>query len=146
MHRPQKSEAEQQIFFKKSYEKFLQATSAVGEINFYYRIANTVVCLKFAGDKLVPYLTPALEHLRLTKMFASPDFTICIWDSDSTNVEMVPPPCTKDCFTDRGDIWGFNSRRIKAAFHWIECSVNLIDLEKKTEFTGFRHLKPCLTG
>lgn len=45
---------------------------------------------------------------------------------------MVPPPCTKDCFTDRGDIWGFNSHRIKAAFHWIECSVNLMDLDKKT--------------
>jgi GT2 family glycosyltransferase len=131
MFKPQKTEAEQHIFFKKSYEKFLQAKSTAGEINFYYRIGNTIVCLKFAGNQLVPYLTPALEHLRMTDDCV-PDFTICIWDSDSTNVEMVPPPCTKDCFTDRGDIWGFNSRRIKAAFHWIECSVNLIDLEEKT--------------
>jgi hypothetical protein len=131
MYKPQKSEAEQQAFFNKSYEKFLQAKSVTDEINFLYRIADTTVCLKFAGNRLVPYLTPALQHLRLTDD-CTPDFTICIWDSHSTGVEMVPPPCTKDCFTDRGDIWGFNSRRVKAAFHWIECSVNLIDTEKKT--------------
>jgi hypothetical protein len=129
MYKPLKSEAEQQDFFNKSYDKFLQAKSAAGEINFYYRIADTTVCLKFAGDRLVPYLTPALDHLRLPDN-SVPDFTICIWESESTKVDMVPPPCTKDCFTDRGDIWGFNSHRIKAAFHWIECSVNLADLEK----------------
>ncbi|PKN53282.1 MAG: hypothetical protein CVU55_01285 [Deltaproteobacteria bacterium HGW-Deltaproteobacteria-13] len=129
MYKPQKSEIEQQVFFKKSYDKFIQAKDTAGEINYYYRIGPTTVCLKFAGDRLVPYLTRALEHLRLPDS-SIPDFTICIWDSDSTHVEMIPPPCTKDCFTDRGDIWGFNSRRIKAAFHWIECSVNLADLEK----------------
>jgi len=131
MYKPQKSEIEQQVFFRKSYDRFLQAKNTSGEINFYYRIADTTVCLKFAGDRLVPYLTPALDHLRLTDVSVA-DLTICVWDSDSTNVEMIPPPCTKDCFTDRGDIWGFNSRRIKAAFHWIECSVNLMDLENKT--------------
>jgi hypothetical protein len=122
MNKPQESEAEQQAFFNKSYDKFLQAINAAGEINFYYRIADTTVCLKFAGERLVPYLTPALDHLRL------PDNSV----PDSTKVDMVSPPCTRDCFTDRGDIWGFNSRRIKAAFHWIECSVNLMDLENKT--------------
>ncbi|HQA82534.1 MAG TPA: glycosyltransferase [Syntrophales bacterium] len=131
MYKPQKSELEQQVFFRRSYDRFLQAKAAVGEINHYYRIGNTTVCLKFAGDRLVPHLTPALAHLRLADD-ATPDLTICIWDSESTHVEMIPPPCTKDCFTDRGDIWGFSSRRIKAAFHWIECSVNLMDLEANT--------------
>ncbi|HUN54985.1 MAG TPA: glycosyltransferase [Smithella sp.] len=131
MYKPQKSEIEQQVFFRKSYDKFIQAKDAAGEINYYYRIGNTTVCLKFAGNELVPFLIPALEHLRLTGD-PLPDLTICIWDSDSTRVEMIPPPCTKDCFTDRGDIWGFNSRRTKAAFHWVECSVNLMDLEKNT--------------
>ena len=131
MYKPQKSEEEQQAFFNKSYDRFLQAKNAAGEINFYYRIADTTVCLKFAGNRLVPYLTPALDHLLLTDVSAA-DLTICIWDSESTKVEMIPPPCTKDCFSDRGDIWGFNSSRIKAAFHWIECSVNLMDLEKNT--------------
>lgn len=131
MYKPQKTESEQQDFFNKSYEQFLQAKSAAGEINLYYRIADTNVCLQFAGERLIPLLTPALDHLRLSNASGA-DFTICVWDSESTNVSMIPPPCSKECFTDRGDLWGFNSRRIKAAFHWIECSVNLADLEKNT--------------
>lgn len=130
MHKHQKSEAERKFFFNRSYERFLQAVSAAGENNFYYRIGNTNVCLKFAGDRLVPYMTRALEHLRLKDVGAA-DFIICIWDSESSGVNMLPPPCSTDCFTDRGDIWGFNSSRIKVAFHWIENSVNLIDFEKR---------------
>jgi hypothetical protein len=45
MYKPQKSEAEQQAFFNNAYDKFLDAKSAAGEINFYYRIADTTVCL-----------------------------------------------------------------------------------------------------
>ncbi|MBN1363514.1 MAG: glycosyltransferase [Syntrophaceae bacterium] len=133
MYRPQKSEAEQQFFFQKSYDRFLGAKDAAGEINFYYRIGDSTVCLKFAGNQLVPYLTPALDHLRLADD-SIPDLTICIWDSASTHVKMIPPPCTVDCFTDRGDIWGFNSKRFKTAFHWVEDSVNLMDLKTKIGF------------
>ncbi len=131
MNKPQKTEAEQLDFFKRCYERFLNAKASVGEINHFYRIGDTTVCLKFAGDNLVSHLTPALEHLRIEEC-ESPDVTFCIWDSDSTATEMAPPPCGWDCFTDRGDMWGFNSRRIKTAFHWIENSVNLMDLETNT--------------
>ena len=130
MNKHQKSEAERIFFFNRSYERFLQAKSAAGENNFYYRIGNTTVCLKFAGDRLVSYLTRAIEHLRLRDVAAA-DFTICIWDSESSRIDMIPPPCSTDCFTDRGDIWGFNSSRIKVAFHWIENSVNLVDLKQR---------------
>ncbi|MHC4268332.1 MAG: glycosyltransferase [Planctomycetota bacterium] len=131
MDKPQKTEVEQLDFFEKCYKRFLKAKTSVGEIDHFYRIGGTTVCLKFAGDNLVSHLTPALEHLRIEECDL-PDVTLCIWDSDSTVTEMVPPPCGWDCFTDRGDIWGFNSRRIKTAFHWIENSVNLMDLETNT--------------
>jgi hypothetical protein len=130
MNKYHKSEAERIFFFNRSYERFLQAKSAAGENNFYYRIGNTTVCLRFAGDRLVSYLTRALEHLRLRDVAAA-DFTICIWDSESSRIDMIPPPCSTDCFTDRGDIWGFNSSRVKVAFHWIENSVNLVDLKQR---------------
>jgi GT2 family glycosyltransferase len=45
---------------------------------------------------------------------------------------MIPPPCDHNHFTDRGDIWGFNSKRIKTAFHWSEYSVNVADLQTNT--------------
>ena len=131
MDKPQKTEAEQLDFFERCYERFLKAKASAGEINHFYRIGGTTVCLKFAGDNLVSHLTPALEHLRIQEC-DSPEITLCIWDSDSTATKMMPPPCGWDCFTDRGDIWGFNCHRIKTAFHWIECSVNLMDLETNT--------------
>ena len=91
MHKPQKTEQEQLDFFQRSYEKFLQAKASAGEVNYFYRIGKTSVCLKFAGNALVQYLTPALEHLRVPEG-GSPDLTLCLWDSDSTGTAMVPPP------------------------------------------------------
>ncbi len=131
MHKPQKTEAEQLDFFQRSYEKFQLARAAAGEINYFYRIGGTTVRLQFAGAALVRWLTPALEHLRVPEGGA-PDLTLCLWDTQSTGTAMVPPPCKRDCFTDRGDLWGFGSPRIKTAFHWIESSVNLLDLDTHT--------------
>ncbi len=58
--------------------------------------------------------------------------TLNVWDTESTKIDMPPPPCEWDDFTDRGDIWGFNSKRIKTAFHWSEFSVNLMDMDNNT--------------
>jgi hypothetical protein len=131
MDKPQKTESEQLEFFQICYERFEKAKDSVGESSHFYRIGGTTIRLLFAGNHMVPYLTPALEHLRIPEI-DTPEVTLCIWDSDSTNTQMVPPPFKWDCFTDRGDIWGFNSRRIKTAFHWVECSLNLMDLQADT--------------
>nr|NQU94566.1 glycosyltransferase [Bacteroidota bacterium] len=80
---------------------------------------------------LLPYLTPALEHLRIGET-ANPQMTLNVWDSESTGVQMLTPPCEWADFTDRGDIWGFNSKRIKTAFHWSEFSVNVMDMNSNT--------------
>ncbi len=131
MNRTQKTESEQVDFFERCYERFLKARESAGEFHHFYQIGGTTVRLTFAGENLVPHLTPALEHLRISKVNI-PDLTLCIWDSDSTSINMVPPPCERESFTERGDIWGFNSSRIKTAFHWIECSVNLMDHSTNT--------------
>jgi len=126
-----KTEAEQLSFFEATYERFVRATDAVGEVNRYYRVAGTTVRLRFAGDRLVPHLAPALEHLQILPV-ASPGLTLCAWDSHSTRIKMLPPPCERESFTDRGDIWGFDSRRIRTAFHFYDYSVNLLDHERHT--------------
>ncbi|MER3447557.1 MAG: hypothetical protein C4291_12305 [Candidatus Dadabacteria bacterium] len=131
MDRIQKTESEQIDFFERCYKRFLKAKESAGEFHHFYKIGGTTVRLIFAGENLVSHLTPALEHLRIPEVNL-PDLTLCIWDSDSTSVDMVPPPCNRESFTDRGDIWGFNSSHIKTAFHWIECSVNLMDHLTKT--------------
>jgi glycosyltransferase involved in cell wall biosynthesis len=131
MDKPVKSELEQVQFFQACQHKFQEAAAKSGQIKCFYDVAGTKVCLLFAGESMLSYMTPALAHLS-TEETDAPDVTFCIWDSDSTGVEMPPPPCEWSCFTNRGDIWGFNSQRIKTAFHWGEFSVNVMDLENRT--------------
>jgi hypothetical protein len=126
-----KTEEEQVAFFESVHERFQRAVANVGEVHHDYRIAGTVVRLSFAGERLAPYLTRALEHLRIEPV-ETPDATFCLWDSVSTGVGMLPPPCDREAFSDRGDLWGFNSRRIKTAFHYHDYSVNLFDHERRT--------------
>gem|GEM_PF-181890 len=131
MDKPQKSEFEQIQFYRHCLQKFHDAAGKTGEIKRYYNIADTKVCLNFAGSSLLPFLTPAFQHLK-TDPVDNPDLTINVWDTVSTGVNAPPPPCEWADFTDRGDIWGFNSKRIKTAFHWSEYSVNVMDLETNT--------------
>lgn len=129
MEERERTEAEQLAFYRQFRDAFEQAADRTEKIRFYYSLAGTTVCLCFAGSALVPFLTPALAHL-LVEEVSRPDCTIFVWDSESTGVKEPPPPCKRSDFTDRGDIWGFNSSRIKTAFHWSEFSVNLMDLKE----------------
>jgi GT2 family glycosyltransferase len=92
-------------------------------------VAGCLLQLRFAGKPLAQSFVPALAHLTVEPQRA-PDFTLLVWDSDSTGVPMIPPPCKHESFTDRGDIWGMTSERIRSAFHWSEYSVNLLDVER----------------
>lgn len=127
---PQKSEAEQLAFFDEAMARFSDAREKCGAVELYIDVADTLIKLVFAGDRLVPLLTPALAHLIVTPD-RDADITFSLWDSNSTGVAMIPPPCPWECFTDRGDIWGMSSRRVRSAFHWIECSLNLMDVERR---------------
>lgn len=127
-----RTEADQKDFFNACHERFERARMTSGECSRLYRIGGTAVRLLFAGERLVPYITAAIEHLRMPEGDAH-DVTFCIWDSQSTHTKMVPRPFKLECFNNRGDIWGFTSRRIKTAFlHGDECSLNLMDLEART--------------
>ncbi len=126
-----RSEEEQIYFFEKCHESFKKALDNTKEISFFYKIAEKKIKIDFAGENLVNDLTPALKHLEVDS-FVNADLNICVWDSNSASVEAPPRPCDWNDFTDRGDIWGFNSKRIKTAFHWIECSVNVMDHKKNT--------------
>jgi len=128
MDESQKTESEQLKFFDECCARYNQAANAVGKIKYFYHIGGFTICLSFAGNGLIDALTPALGHLRIQDP-DSVDLTLLIWDSQSTGIPMVQAPCERESFTDRGDIWGFHSKRIKTAFHWIEFSVNVMDLD-----------------
>jgi hypothetical protein len=127
---PVRSEEEQRAFFDSVLTNCLAAEARVGTVRRQLDLVGTRVELVFAGDHLVDTLTAALVHL-IEPEHVAPDVTIHVWDTRSTGVEMIDPPCTHDCFTDRGDIWGMASARVRSAFHWLEFSVNLLDLDRR---------------
>ena len=65
-------------------EAFHEATRRAGPVEHEYEIAGLRLRLRFAGDELVRFLTPALAHLRASGGEAA-DLTVCIWDA-------IPPP------------------------------------------------------
>jgi hypothetical protein len=128
---PRKSEAEQEAFFDAVLQRSLISEARAGVVEHFFDVAETMVRIAFAGDDLARLFVPALSHLEIAPS-PNPDLTIHVWDSRSTGVAMADPPCALGAFTDRGDIWGMDSARIRSAFHWAEYSVNLMNTSTNT--------------
>jgi hypothetical protein len=127
---PERTEEEQRTFFDAALERALLAEQRSGTIRRQFELAGTRIEFVFAGDRLLSQLTGALAHLS-EPVDRAPDVTIHVWDSASSGIEMIPPPWRRECFTDRGDIWGMSSRRIRTSFHFYEYSLNLLDLDRR---------------
>ncbi len=104
-------------FFGTVHHVFDQAKNAAGgNVDRFYKIGDLVIRLCFAGDALVPYLTPALEHLS-TEPTSTPSLTVCLWDSTSTKTVMPSPPWSAEDYLPRGQVRDYNNSRIRTAFH-----------------------------
>ncbi len=123
------SEAAQLAFFEDVLERTRRAEARGLPQVQHIDVAGCRIELRFAGASLAESFLPALAH-NAAEPGRAPDVTLHVWDSESAGVPMIPPPCKHDCFTDRGDIWGMSSERIRSAFHWSEYSVNLLDVER----------------
>ena len=60
----QKTEEEQRAFYEGSLAKAERAVAEAGAISQVYELAGVRARLVFAGERLIPVLTPALAHLR----------------------------------------------------------------------------------
>lgn len=141
---PELSETAQIDFFEAILERTLEAEQRVRPLRIRLDVAGISIELVFAGEILLPYVLPALAHLEVPT-HGEPDLRIHVWDSDSTGIDFVMPPVSQDCFTTRGDIWGMSSARIRSAFHWIEFSVNVFDLERREGVFWVRS-KSCVSN
>lgn len=127
---PDRSEAEQRAFFDAAMERCLAAEERTGTVRWQCDLAGTRIEFVFAGSRFVEALTGALNHLH-EPVSRTPDVTIHVWDTASSGVEMIPAPVGPECFTDRGEMWGFMSPRIRSAYqHWMESSLSLLDLDR----------------
>lgn len=131
-------ESDQAAFFEGALSAALKAEAMTGAICVPIEVAGCRIELRFASPRLYDDLLPALQHNVVTTE-AEPSAVVHLWDGVSSGIPMLSPPCSWQHFTDRGDIWGFNSRRYRAAFHFIECAVNVIDLESGQAVYWVKH-------
>ena len=127
--KPALSEAEQQAFFVAMLAATRTAQARQPEIARCITVAGARIRLRFGGAALHDALIGPLSHLLDATEDGPVDAVFNIWDSASTRVGVPAPPCPRDHFTDRGDIWGMESERILSAFHWLECSIALMDTQ-----------------
>jgi len=122
-----RSEEDQQRFFEDVLGRAHRAEAAVGTVIRDLVVAGQRIRLVYAGQALDGLLTPALAHL-LASHDGDPDLLLHVWDSAGSGVEMCPPPVAAHCFSERGDIWTFESDRWKSAFLIGDYSLSVLDL------------------
>ncbi|MBM3181570.1 MAG: serine kinase [Chloroflexi bacterium] len=115
-------------FFESVYDAYQRAEqSAGGVIDRYYTIGDYTVRLQFAGHALVPFITPALEHLAISPDKTRADLTICLWDSASTATSMPPRPWELDDQIVRGEVRAFSNARIHTMLSGDVGAVSMLD-------------------
>lgn len=129
------TEQQQATFFAQLSEGFQTASARTGTIVRDFRVAGTSVRLHFAGEGLIPAIIPGLAYPMpgpgTRGNEPGPGCDICLWDSESTGVPPPPPPRSREDFTARGNIWGFDSARYRSAYHWGDGSVNVLDRQTR---------------
>jgi len=125
-------------FFNTVYNNYKKAEKeAGGPVNRYFNIAGFTILLRFAGPALIPYITPALNHLT-TQHAPEPDLTVCLWDSISTHTEISCPPWEMDDYLPRGEVRGYNTDRIHIAFQLGFCVLSMLDIVQNTAIFWIR--------
>ena len=122
-----------------SAQKLFMSTQEFGgkPVKRYFTLCGSTIELIFANERLLPYITPALEHLSVAAA-ESPALTVCIWDDVTTDTVMPTPPWfgyavqkkggnIEGIYTNRGDVRGFNSSRIKTAYNWSANAISMYD-------------------
>jgi hypothetical protein len=79
------------IFFREAEQAFARATANAGGIReFFIELAGVKICLRAAGDTLLPRIAATLAHLEIRNQ-APVDFTICCWDDEATGADLPMP-------------------------------------------------------
>jgi len=114
-------------FFTASYNAYLNAEQVSGStIRHFYRIANYIVCFRFAGMSLVDKITPAFQHLEISPQ-SNCDLSINFWESAVSGVNMPAPPWPQDSDLQREEVLGYQDDRIFTAYQPDFSRVGLLD-------------------
>jgi hypothetical protein len=103
--------------FAAAHESFARALDALGSVSRCYAIAGRTLRVQFAGDRLVPVLTPALAHVECDSP-GTPVATIGIWDGESAMTDQPSlPEWWWDAWSGRGERKAVHDGRFFSAVH-----------------------------
>jgi len=130
-------------FAQQAQAVFDKAARRVGLVERFYRIAGQKIVLRFAGDALVPILTPAFDHLQCPR-FDDPDLKVSLFDSATTQVVMPPPPWGQDAYGPNGQIAGFNTHEVQTVYNVGTSILNVMDhTDKSAVFSSNQRNHAC---
>lgn len=118
-------------FAQQAQAVFVKAAGRAGLVERFYRIADQKIVLRFAGDALVPILTPAFDHLQCPR-FDDADLKVSLFDSATTQIVMPPPPWGQDAYGPNGQIAGFNTDDVQTVYNVGTSILNVIDHAEKS--------------
>ncbi len=140
---PAESHALLDAYFDSALKIFISAQAThTGPVKKYFTLCGKTIELTFANERLLPYITPALEHIAASAV-DSPALKVFIWDDATTGTVMPAPPWfgyavqkqgghLEGLYTRRGDVRGFNSSRIKTAYNWSANALSMYDAGEAT--------------
>lgn len=118
------------VFFNQLLEIFYSAKGKSPDaVTKHFDFDGQILRIILAGSPSLQNLTLALEHLALPG-FCDPDFTICCFDSVSTESPIPPPPWSADDYGERGEIRGFADERLKATYNIEAGLLSMANLEE----------------
>lgn len=118
-------------FFADALEVFERAVETVGEcVERFFRIAGYEIRMRFAGPAMTP-LARAFAH-RSVAPSSSPDLTVCLWDSDSTDTLPLRPGWPTDSYGAQGLVDGYNTERFRTALERTNNTLHALDHERST--------------
>ena len=65
-------------YFEVAYSSFLEAIRNTEVIDRFYNVAGCHIHVRYAGEGLLPYISPALEHLAVEQIEV-PSLSICLF-------------------------------------------------------------------
>jgi hypothetical protein len=127
-------------YFNEVFSVFLDAAQITSAVDQFYTIANHPVRLRFAGQKLVDSLSPAMKHL-IAEPVPAPALTVFLWDSASTKKRIPPFPWEKNATMastvqnqneGRNPVIYFKDERIRGAYQIGVKTLSMLDTKVNT--------------
>ncbi|MEO1591139.1 MAG: serine kinase [Cyanobacteria bacterium J06632_22] len=96
-----------------------------------YQVGGFRLRLRFGSAALIPKMTPALAHLEVPSN-GTADFTIRLWDTVSSGVQIPSPPWQDDpyAYGSHGEVGCYSKTRVRIVFNFFVEALSMLNVEQ----------------